>query len=443
MSKQIHTEARAAIASRRAMFSLLIALLALLGSSTQAFADNAAAQESPSFLNQKYLLGDWGGARTKLAEDKGISFDFFLQSDLLSNVKGGTEASGGWNRIRGTMDIDMNKLAHIKGMSLHITSTYNAGVDVGRYLGSMAAPAGNDTGLHQLRLDSFWVKQDLFNSKVSLYAGQISGFDFFGFEPADFAHFAMEPLFYAPLTLYNTYSSWDPNTTPAAMVQITPVKHFYYRTMIQAATRDNLTRNPSGTGLDIRDGTVWNNELGFLAGQGGQDAKQKHYAGDYHVGVSYTGAKFYSIQSGLPDKGNYAFYFIGKQAVWRPVAGSDKGLDLRLTLVTSPGDKGIWNASTGSVLPVYAANKQAIVTAVFNGLIPGRPKDSINFGMNYYGVRDSLKPLTSEKAYEINYSLQATPFLQIMPLVQFYQDIGANPKNGNGVVAGFRTKVNF
>ncbi len=36
-----------------------------------------------TFWNQQYLLGDWGGERTKLAEEKGVTFDFFYVADFL------------------------------------------------------------------------------------------------------------------------------------------------------------------------------------------------------------------------------------------------------------------------------------------------------------------------------------------------------------------------
>ncbi len=35
------------------------------------------------FWNQQYLLGDWGGERTKLAEQYGVTFDFFYVADFL------------------------------------------------------------------------------------------------------------------------------------------------------------------------------------------------------------------------------------------------------------------------------------------------------------------------------------------------------------------------
>ncbi len=51
--------------------------------------------------------------------------------------------------------------------------------------------------------------------------------------------------------------------------------------------------------------------------------------------------------------------------------------------------------------------------------------------------------LGSEKAYEVNYLYQATPFFMVQPVVQWYQTLGANPQNPTGIVLGFRTKVVF
>lgn len=54
----------------------------------------------------RYLLGDWNGARTALAE-RGISFDLFYIAELQANPTGGLkQAQAGWERIRGTVDVN-------------------------------------------------------------------------------------------------------------------------------------------------------------------------------------------------------------------------------------------------------------------------------------------------------------------------------------------------
>src|SRR5580693_4400000 len=46
-------------------------------------APTTPAPQDKTFWNQQYLLGDWGGERTKLAEEKGVTFDFFYVADFL------------------------------------------------------------------------------------------------------------------------------------------------------------------------------------------------------------------------------------------------------------------------------------------------------------------------------------------------------------------------
>ena len=123
----------------------LTLLVLLCVASIPAFSQGADSNPSPSPLvnwgNQPNFLGNFWGARTKLADQDGISFSGFDQNDffadpsvgnvqLIPNVQGQT-GTGDWNRVRGTMDIDMNKFAHIQGSSLHITSTLNQVVKAG------------------------------------------------------------------------------------------------------------------------------------------------------------------------------------------------------------------------------------------------------------------------------------------------------------------------
>ncbi len=123
---------------------LLFVLIALCCASTLVMAQDSKPAQQPTTYNiatEKYLLGDWGGARTRLEEQKGIKFDFFYVGDLLANPKGGQETATGWNRVRGTMDIDFNKLIGAKGLTFHVTGLWQGGVNLGgSYLGSIANP---------------------------------------------------------------------------------------------------------------------------------------------------------------------------------------------------------------------------------------------------------------------------------------------------------------
>jgi hypothetical protein len=68
-------------------------------------------QPVQSWLDGPYMLGDWGGERTKLA-NMGITFSFISVNDFLADTKG-DEAN--WSRVRGTMDIDFGRLELVQG----------------------------------------------------------------------------------------------------------------------------------------------------------------------------------------------------------------------------------------------------------------------------------------------------------------------------------------
>lgn len=139
------------------------------------------------------------------------------------------------------------------------------------------------------------------------------------------------------------------------------------------------------------------------------------------------------------SKGNYLIYGMASQAVFRTDAGSNRGLDLTVGFDYSPGD-------------VARENFQLTAGGRFNAPFTSRPKDRIGFAMVFtkisdpfsnFGVLHGAPPLGSEKAFELNYSLQVRPYWLIQPLFQHYVDVGGNAALANASVLGFRTKVNF
>src|SRR5262245_3962545 len=76
----------------RLIFTFALALsLALIA---PAWAQDAPTGDPPppsgDLGSRRYLLGDWGGERSALAE-KGIVFEFFFIADLQANPSGGRE----------------------------------------------------------------------------------------------------------------------------------------------------------------------------------------------------------------------------------------------------------------------------------------------------------------------------------------------------------------
>ena len=133
-------------------------------------AESASAALGPSLVQlersqQRYLLGDWGGKRTLLAE-KGVTFDFFYISDMQANPSGGRQQTqAGWERARGTIDINFDRFIRWQGFSFHATGLWQSGVDLGTKIGTLANPS-DLVSAHTTRLDSFWLQQLFLNKKL-------------------------------------------------------------------------------------------------------------------------------------------------------------------------------------------------------------------------------------------------------------------------------------
>jgi porin len=107
---------------------------------------------------RQYLFGDWGGARSRL-EERGVNFDIQYLSDTLWNLKSvQPDRVAMWNRVRGTVDIDLGRLIQAGGWYFHATALCQGGGNLGAYLGLIASPSGMSSA-NTFRLDSWWIEK--------------------------------------------------------------------------------------------------------------------------------------------------------------------------------------------------------------------------------------------------------------------------------------------
>src|SRR6267154_3222730 len=421
--------AKAWAGMRRVAFVFALALVCF----PAARAQNAASQDQNDSLfglpSRQHLFGDWGGERTALAE-KGLTFDFFYITDLEANPTGGLQqAQAGWERLRGTMDLNFDRLISWQGLSIHATGLWQSGANLGAKIGTLANPSAL-VSAHTTRLDSFWLEQNFLNSKVRLRAGQLAGLDFYGNQEYG-GSWLIEPLGYAFGNLFSSiFESFNPAGTPGAEIRFAPKRNFYVKSAVMAANRNPYQQDPTGTNFAIRNSANFLFEAGYLTG--------KTYPGEYKFGGVYNGGKFPS-PAGLESSGNYLIYGMASQALYRPDAGSNRGLDATIGFDYSPGD-------------VSRENVQITAGARINAPFARRPQDRIGIGFVYSKISDPFRnfgtllgggPLGSEKAFELNYSLQVRPYWLVQPTIQYYANVGGNPSLSNSPVFGFRTKITF
>lgn len=144
----------------------------------------AASAHAYDVTTSPYLLGDWGGLRTRLA-DQGVTFNLGYGSEVAHNFSGGTDHltryTDQW--VMGTT-LDLNKLWGWKGGTFQATVTDRNG----RNLGS-DANIGNNMLIQEVygrgqtwHLTQFWLNQKLLDDRLEIKAGRVTvGEDFFSF----------------------------------------------------------------------------------------------------------------------------------------------------------------------------------------------------------------------------------------------------------------------
>ncbi len=386
-----------------------------------------------------HLLGGWNGERQRLLE-RGVNLDVQYISDSLWNLRSAQKTRlASWNRVRGTLDIDFGKLTHTPGLFFHITAPWQAGGNLGAYLGTITEPSGM-VSADTFRLDSWWFEQRMKEERIVFRLGQFAAQDFYGTQHFG-GSFIAEPLGYALGNLNATYETFDPPSTPAAELRVIPLKHLYVKSMVYAADRIPYAHNKTGLVPQFRGAASNVSEIGWSPGQPATAvrafdtvAQRKGYTGLYQLGSAYNPGKFQSTESVKTVSGNYLIYLMGSQAVWRTSPNSGVGIDL-----TAATD---WTPSHRSHVP-----RQTTVGVRFDEPLPLRQHNTIAFGYVRSSISDSFPAERAgmlhrnEDVLELNGLIDVTRSITLQPVVQRFLNVGGTSKPGT--VFGFRSKVDF
>src|SRR5580700_1100666 len=442
------------------MFKIQHTKIQLLAIGVLVFACNCSAQyhletnyAEPNAANDRnYLFGDMFGFRSWLAQ-KGITYNIENTTDSFGVVHGGlSDQAAAFTRIRGTIDIDFDQLTGTHHeLSFHATGLWQTGNNIGAQLGSYANPSGL-ASVHVFRMDSFWVQKQFADGIVTLRAGQMAGWDFFGNQDYG-GSFTIEPLNYALGNIFGATSlTYNPAGVPAAYIRLDsfrksegPVRGVYAKSAAFSGNRNPYQQDPTGLHYVVANSPVIASEAGYLWDapsdpDQGPPTDRKIYPGMYRFGgvVNYNGI-FTDPLTGQITKGSYLYYFMASQAVYRAEAGSNRGLDLTFAYDNSPNT-------------VNLQNSMITVGGVYHGIIPRRTVDDLAFGFvstrtgNAYSQLNELLlgyALGWEKAYTLDYKAQLKPWFAVQPTFQYYNTIEGNPHRSSGVVIGLRTDVRF
>jgi len=154
--------------------------------------------------------------------------------------------------------------------------------------------------------------------------------------------------------------------------------------------------------------------------------------GRYTFGAFYDTRDFDKLSDQTKqNSGNYGLYWILEQMIYREENTSDQGLTPWTAIAISPDE-------TINTFPFFISGG-----LVYKGLIPDRGNDRAVFGFAYGSISEDLDDRDYEFMTEISYLIQAKPWLEIQPDIQWIVNPGGRSDISNALVIGMQTVVDF
>lgn len=424
------------------------------------------------FWSRDTLIGDWGGLRTRLA-DNGVTVNLGYQGELLANLGGGIKRGAAYEEeILGTVDVDLGKLVHWPDATFHVSAFDYAGAGLTKdFVGSLALVSGIEAPPPSVRLWTLWLQQRVLDDKVAVKAGVLALDDMQFTLTVPGALFVNATFGYpGPSVDLPAGGPIYPLSAPGVLVTVRPVPILALRAAVlsgdptgHAGATSPPERVPNGTVIGFGDGALIAAEA-VLTPNPSQEgiATRFRLGGWYHTGNRFGDQYFASnglslanpASTGLPrdDAGDWMIYGTAEAMLYRVPGTKDQGLAASARLAGLPAAQ--------NVVSFYADG-----ALTYKGLLPNRPSDIAGIAFAYLGISPAAQALdretrllTGNPAYpirdhemifEATYQIAIAPWWQLQPDLQYWIHPGGNVLNANGrvrrdaKVVGLRTSLQF
>jgi len=423
---------------------------------------------SGDFGSRKYLTGDWGGARTKLAET-GITFKLDVTQLLQGNAHGGKDTNNAF-RYSGSADyyltLDTARMGLWPGGLFTFHGETKIGDNINPKVGSLLAP--NYQGLLPVpdepgttTLSEFYFMQALSEQFVVL-AGKVDGTSlvdqnaFAGNQRTQFMNVGLRVnpiLFYAtPYTCMAAGLVWIPTdwlTITSAVADNDPDgaatttgfnTAFHGRDWLTVFQEYEFTLKPFGKIGHQRFGWFWTSrDFAELSGPGriqfprtiGRSLIRRRLV-PRGARVLRLGKQAYSFTDPDTSADTWGFYYNFDQYLFTEADDPEQGVGV-FGRFGFGGEPNVFE----QFYSIGLGGK---------GSIPERDRDTWGIGYYHANINNdiaSILGLHSEQGAEVFYNIEITPWLHITPDLQVIVDPGGSDKNDVAVVYGFRAQISF
>lgn len=403
-------------------------------------------QAFQNWLNQPTMTGDWGGLRTELGQD-GVNFRGSYIGNGAWNFAGGKRIGADYaDQWAFGADMDMDKLAGLTGGTLHVTFNIRSGRNATTdYVGNRIDVQEIFGDGQDFRLAELSYEQMLFHGVLNVKAGWVVMGDDFG-RTGILCDFENDAFCAHPVSLPSN-SGWSdyPLGHWGARIRVNLPNNFYAETgLFDENPSDTLHDNGFKLSLQGTTGALIPIEFGKTVALG-----PSALPGHYKIGGYFDSAT--ATDPSNPDmtfKGRWGGYILMDQMVWRFEQGTDRGLIVVLD--------GTLSDRRTAPLPAYL-----VAALIAQGPFAARRHDFISIGyvrdwVNSRAINQENATQTAagianpelalgENIVEFGYGIQATPWMQLHPNMQFIGNPGAFSYKhyANAWVFGSEIKVTF
>jgi porin len=415
----------------------------------------APTVETTEDFREKYLLGDWLGARSQLAAE-GIKPLVLFITDPFVNATGGRRRGFSEYDLLGLdLLLDTDKLLDWPGGEFRIGFANNSGTSLSqKYVGNNFPIQLADVADANPRLTYLSYTQSLFDDKLSVRFGRLTINSVYGEEFAGsqyFKAFTSVAFDLVPLGIFlNAPGAFGyPLTTWGARLKLEPAESFY--AMVGCYNGDPAVKDGDRHGVDFTlSGPAFViGEVGYRRNYG-RDAPG--LPGNVKLGAYFNGGSAEVFDTGVAGRpgetvqARYGFYVLGDQALARWGDPAEKRhLGVFAAFVCAPDQR---------VIPVPYFCDAGLVAY---GFLPSRPRDFAGFGLAYGSYSGDLRraeeiqALTApavgvqdwEMTLEFTYGCTVRPGLLVQPDLQYLVNPGGNKALPNALAVGLNVVFNF
>ncbi len=373
--------------------------------------------------------GDLGGVRTAL-EEWGVTLAGSHTLDLVGAWSGGRDQRGTSARL---LDInatfDFEKILNIKGGSAFVDVQVSGGNSPSRRVGDFQGTSNLEAVESLYYVTELWYQQWLFDNVLRIKAGKIDGNKEFDFTRAgaEFLNTA------AGIDTTNAMLPCYPDNATAVLAFLYPTENWYigFGLFDGAASDGVLTggRGPATFFSDDRaDGLFYTGETGVTFDLG--FIKDLRLA----AGVWHHDDDFAQFDGGTSD-GTTGFYVLSEGTLWQrnpDDKDDERGLSAFIRYGHADDE-------------VFASGNNLGGGLKLLGTFDGRDTDSCGVFCGWADMsdEDAAGFESDETVIEIYYRWNVTPFVHIVPDLQFVFDPSGSEDIGDAVVGSLRVSIDF